>query len=266
MVAAERAFAAHAAQDGIRAAFLAYLADGAIMFAPDPVDGRAFFSARPASDARLIWYPSHAGISAAGDLGYTAGPSEYRAAPDASVSHGHFASVWRRGPDGGWKVVVDLGTPHPKPRGAPALFDPRRGRVSQRGAPAVASLTEDEVGRTRASLLALDSAFARTAAARGTREAMDQFADEFIRLHRPGAFPITGRRRAVAAAGRERDTPTWEPRDGGAALSGDLGYTWGAVSWNDSAPAAPQAYYLRVWRKGKDGWRLVLEAVAPREG
>ena len=31
-------------------------------------------------------------------------------------------------------------------------------------------------------------------------------------------------------------------------------------------PAAPQAYYLRVWRKGKDGWRLVLEAVAPREG
>lgn len=266
MVAAERAFAAHAEREGIRAAFLAYLADGATMFAPDPVDGRAFFAARPASDARLIWYPSHAGISAAGDLGYTAGPSEYRATPDAAVSYGHFASVWRRGADGAWKVIVDLGTPHPKPRGIPALFDPRRVPVSQRGSPAVTPLTEAEVGQVRASLLALDTAFSRTAAGRGTREAMDQFADELIRLHRPGAFPLTGRRRVVAAVARERGTPTWEPRDGGAASSGDLGYTWGAVSWDGEAATVPQAYYLRVWRRGKDGWRLVLEAVAPREG
>jgi hypothetical protein len=118
----------------------------------------------------------------------------------------------------------------------------------------------------RSSLLALDSAFSRTAAARGTREAMDQFGDELIRLHRPGAFPLTGRRRAVAAVARERGTPTWQPRDGGAALSGDLGYTWGAVSWEGGSATVPEAYYLRVWRKGKDGWRLVLEAVAPREG
>ena len=90
---------------------------------------------------------------------------------------------------------------------------------------------------------------------------MDQFADEQILMQRPGAYPLTGRRRAVAVVGREPGRPVWEPRGGGAAISGELGYTWGAVRWDAEGDAAPPGYYLRVWRRQPAGWRIVLDLV-----
>ena len=262
MVAAELAFAAQAEREGIRPAFLAWLGDSATIFMPDPVNGRVFYTQAPATPARLSWYPSIADISSTGDLGYTSGPFEYRAAsPDTGVAHGQFASVWRRGADGVWKVELDLGSMHGRPRGRVAPFDGMHRSASRPRYVAVAPLTPAGVADVRASLLALDTAFAHTAAARGTAEAMDQFADERILLQRPGAYPLTGRRRAVAAVAREPGRPAWDPRGGGAAVSGELGYTWGAVRWDAAGDTAAPGYYLRIWRREQVGWRIVLDLV-----
>jgi ketosteroid isomerase-like protein len=264
LVAAELAFAAQSEREGIRSAFISHLAPGAVMFAPDPVDGHALYRDAPPSEARLAWYPSHAGVSSTGDLGFTTGPYEYRAAPpDSSVGYGHFASVWRRGADGVWKVEVDLGAGHPKPGRSIAVLDAGKAPVSAHRYEAVGPLTPTGVEQVRTSLVSLDSAFARTAAARGTAEALDQFAADAIRLQRPGEFPVTGRRRAVRMVAREPGTPRWEPLGGGASTSGELGYTWGAVRWG--AETEPRGHYLRVWRRTSDGWRVALDIVAPRE-
>lgn len=265
MVRAELAFAEHAAREGVRDAFVAWLADGAVMFAPDPVDGRAFYVARPESGAQLAWYPSLAGISAGGDLGFTTGPSEFRPDPaDTLVFHGHFASVWRRQPDGGWKVELDMGVGHPRPGRKPRPLDPAR-------LPAVPApwftpetLSDGDLESLRSRLVALDSAFARTAAHVGTGEAMDQLGAEDVRIQRAGQLPITGRRRTVQFLARATDVH-WAPLGGGVARSGDLGYTWGAVRTEPDA-ATPAGYYLRVWsRQRGTGWRIVLDVVAPRE-
>ena len=267
MIAAELAFAAQAEREGVRAAFMAYLSEGAVLFAPDPVDGLAFYTDRPASSDRLVWYPSYAGIATTGDLGYTAGPFEFRPdGADSTVYHGHFASVWRREADGVWKVALDMGTGHDRPRAKAPVARPVVSVKSRHRYVAVAPLTTAGVNRVAASLLALDSSFARTAAALGTAEALDQFAADEIRVHRPDVFPVTGRRTAVRLIRREPGTPHWRPLGGGAATSGELGFTWGAVRWDTANGAADAGHYLRVWRRQPDGWRVVLDVVARRDG
>lgn len=265
LVSAELAFAAHAAREGIGAAFSAYMADSSTMFAPDPVNGREWASSRPRTDARLLWHPAAARVSASGDFGFTTGPSEYRASPsDTAVHHGHFTSIWRRSSDGVWKVELDLGTPHERPRGRIPVFDPQRSKVTAQRPGSVAALPSRDAESLRHSLLALDSSLARTAAARGTAEAFDQFADPELRIHRPGSLPAVGRQRAIGALRREPGEPEWRPMGGGVAGSGDLGYTWGAVSWSNRGALRERGYYLRVWRRDAAGWHILLDAVTPR--
>jgi ketosteroid isomerase-like protein len=57
-------------------------------------------------------------VGSGGDLGYTLGRYELRfTGPDGAMqtSTGAYLTVWRRGPDGAWKVVLDQGTPDPSP-------------------------------------------------------------------------------------------------------------------------------------------------------
>ena len=58
-------------------------------------------------DFNLSWTPTHAEAANDGTLGYTYG--DYEAKTASGVSHGIYATVWRR--EGGrWKVVLDMGS------------------------------------------------------------------------------------------------------------------------------------------------------------
>jgi len=68
---------------------------------------------------RLTWAPVGADISASGDLGYTWGTYEFRSkGPDGvdRVEHGKYLTVWKKQPDGTWKVAVDMGNKGPVQR------------------------------------------------------------------------------------------------------------------------------------------------------
>jgi hypothetical protein len=74
LVAAERGFAAAAAEVGVGESFLRNIADDGVLFRPDPVNGRAWLEAHPSPGRGLSWYPRHARVAASGDLGFTNGP------------------------------------------------------------------------------------------------------------------------------------------------------------------------------------------------
>jgi ketosteroid isomerase-like protein len=62
---------------------------------------------------QLRWKPDHARVSGDGTLGYTMGRSETRQRQgDSSVVVGRsrYLTVWRKQPDGSWKVDADIGT------------------------------------------------------------------------------------------------------------------------------------------------------------
>jgi uncharacterized protein (TIGR02246 family) len=62
----------------------------------------------------LRWQPHTVEVAASGDLAYTIG--DYQSSttlPDGSIARvaGTYVSIWKRGEDGKWRVVVDSGTP-----------------------------------------------------------------------------------------------------------------------------------------------------------
>jgi ketosteroid isomerase-like protein len=265
MVAAEHAFAALAAEKGTREAFLAYLADDSLLFAPDLTSGKEVWKNRQASPALLTWYPILAEISLAGDLGYDTGPWEFRGKgkDDPQVAYGYFVTVWKKQRDGSWKALMDQGTSNSKPasRVAPAIVPAKPAKVE------AASLAKVDVEAERAALLAADRAFADAAQEKGEAAAYMAVLAENARLHRVGREPILGRE-AIRAALAENPAPvTWAPAGSVVARSGDLGYTFGLARRRQSGPESPWVdsdNYLRIWKKQDGSWKIVLDVADPR--
>jgi ketosteroid isomerase-like protein len=95
------------------AAFTSYLAEDALFFGSDSVQrGKAAVAAawKPffeKPEAPFSWEPAEVEVLDSGALAMTSGPVY-----DADGKRfGTFNSVWRRGKDGSWKVVLDKGCP-----------------------------------------------------------------------------------------------------------------------------------------------------------
>ncbi|HYH80549.1 MAG TPA: DUF4440 domain-containing protein [Longimicrobium sp.] len=258
VVAAERAFAAAAARDGIRDAFLAFSHDSALALRPEPANAKELWRGRARTSARLSWYPAFARGSGSGDMGFTTGPYEAADSAGTVQGHGHYVTVWRKMPEG-WRFAIDVGTPHPRPDRAPAAWrapghaeTPVRFGVDAGAEP---------------SLLAADSGFAARAAADGLAAALRAHGDPEMRLLRPGALPHVGLAASLAAAAADSARRyTAQLRAAMASNAGDLGWTWGEYqSVHPGAGRRETGYYVRIWtRQPGAEWRLLLDVVAPR--
>jgi ketosteroid isomerase-like protein len=265
LVASERAFSAMSVEKGMKEAFVANLADDAIVFAPLPVNGKKTWEARKPPRGTLIWEPHVAEVAAAGDMGFTMGPWERRPpsdAADTTVFHGHFMTVWQRQPGGAWKAALDAGISHPPDDDGlgSGRFEPGPSHAVAGGSKPV------DPKKARLALMSLDRAFARPAAANGVAQAFAALAAEDVRYLHEGSPPARGREAACDAMGRLDGSVTWRPIDGRVAKSGDLGFTYGIVeSRGADLKAAPDSStYVHVWRKGDDRrWRIVIAQEDP---
>ena len=239
LVAADKAFAADAQARGVREAFLAAMAPQSLMFAPGLVNGRAYWTDRPASTMKLQWAPEAAEIAASGDLGYTYGP--FRVTPageDKATAFGHYLSVWQRTADAGWKLTITTATWH--------ADQPLPEKTRRLGGLALASSTPGSA--TEASMAELRKA---DQLAPG-HLAVEAVSGDFTRL-RAGRLPD------AEAAGAPVDSGQPRRLDTGALISqaGDLAVTWGG---GDNS-----AHWLRIWRRATPNdapglaWRLAVD-------
>jgi len=269
LVDAERAFSRLSQREGVRAAFLAYLAEDAVLFRPGPVPGREFVEARPSPPVELTWWPVYAEVAASGDLGYTTGPYVLRdtgPGQGGETQHGYYVTVWRRQADGAWKVVADLGVTTPPPAGPDAAAGGAvgYGRIAG-GAPAGQGLPETAETAQHA-LLAADRAFGGDATVHGARAAyMAVIADE-ARFYRDGTPPAIGREAVGRILGNHpQRASSWEPTAAVVASSGDLGYTYGKTAV--MRPGRPgriglPGLYFRIWeRQGGGPFKIVVDLV-----
>lgn len=113
VLAADRAFAALAAEEGVPEAFETYAARDAIMLRATgaPTIGRDGVAARFANwpqGARLEWAPAHGRVSSRGDMAWTWGNAVY-IAPDGTRSPSRYVSIWTRDEEGRWRFAFDAG-------------------------------------------------------------------------------------------------------------------------------------------------------------
>lgn len=263
LVETERAFARTSLERGQHAAFLAFFADDGIVFNPHPVAYKQEAAKRAPPTpptSTLAWEPIFGDVSAAGDLGYTTGPFRTNDGSTAPrpPSYGYFFSIWRKQPDGSWKVALDLGIETPsqeadalRPRFQPAVHE---------GVPVldppVTPVRENLVERERR---------AATAAAAGLEGRLSSF-DAAARLHRNGSEPVLGRDAIRAFLHAHPEPMSWTPLAGDVAVSGDLGYTYGSyqVQAHGHTQPSQRGYYVHVWRRAPDGeWRIVVDTTSP---
>lgn len=257
IVAAERAFAEDGFTLGIKASFLRHSAGDAVILRPGPVNAHQSLRAAPdktpeeaAKGPKLVWWPLYAGIAHSGDLGFTTGPFEFDGRPA-----GHYFTVWKKQPDGGWKWVFDAGV------GADPSGEAKKDS-------AVAYLpTSEEHSTAPATALSEIAAIEETIAAAAERDlaaAYREFLDPDSRLHSAGPAPAKTPAARDAAFKARPAALSLKHLGGGASSAGDLVWTYGEGRWNE-AGAERVAYYARIWQLRPRGWRLVFDELVPAQ-
>jgi ketosteroid isomerase-like protein len=255
----ERAFAKAATVKGIRDSFLEFFADDSITLRPTAVSAKERLRAQkpqPASVHELIWEPRTGDVAASGELGWLTGPSTFinHAAADAKPGYGNYLSVWRKQPDGTWRVYIDVGSDTPAlPAFAPGFArQPFGERYKGNESPSTSTTTLVEADRDlNAGIGSKGASAAYVARVRSGS-----------RLHRAGAQPAIGPDAIrnwldAKATGMAAVTTTAE-----SASSGDLGYSYGTYEVKGASPE--NGAYVRVWTRDAAGtWWVVADVTQP---
>jgi ketosteroid isomerase-like protein len=113
----ERAFAKASAGEGALKAYLSYMADEVRLLHEGKFPFIGKQAARTEVEARagvMNWQPEKADISRSIDMGYTYGTYDWKAADGKADEKGYYVHIWKRQPDGKWRVVMEVLNPLPK--------------------------------------------------------------------------------------------------------------------------------------------------------
>jgi len=262
MVKTEQAFSKTAEDKNTRDAFMEFIADDGLLFRPGAVNGKKWMLEHPVppSDKKplLAWQPAFAGMAAAGDLGFTTGPWEFKndIKDEQPSGYGHFVTMWKKQANGAWRFVLDLGISHPQSGGPQKLWQP----------PVVATKATHksvDVASTKESLMLRDKAFSDAGVSQGLVKAFLEFASPDVRLYRSDHLPYVGRTAAEQALTTAKGNFVWIPIGSDVSQSGDLGYTHGTYEVTDATKTViERGSYVRIW-KDEGGWKVIMDVTSP---
>jgi ketosteroid isomerase-like protein len=258
-LAADGDFAAMSAESGQRAAFEEHLADDAIVFRPAAVRAREWFATHEEGAGHLEWTPSAAASDCSGEWAVTTGPWVYTSPEGGETAAGHYLSIWRRDPDGDWRVVLDNGVDH-DPKATPeqslqsvfAGLWPAGPAGDCRIAGAAAKLQQAEHDLNQA--IGSDGLAVALSHAAGPRALA--FRDDTV----PGTIATAAKSDAAygRGSGARSQFVSSEP-------DSDFGYSYGVIDAHADGPpqSTVHASYVRVWRRVGGQWRVAVDMMTP---
>jgi ketosteroid isomerase-like protein len=256
LVKAERDFCHISRTTTTKQAFMAVLAENAVLFRPQPVNGRKWTEENPESTGLLTWEPAWAETSQAGDIGYTTGLYEYKANRTDSVATGlgHYVSIWKRKPNQLWKLVMDVGISHSKPEKEYALSHPPQENIKPQ-----------ETFQAQKELVKADRKFAQILQEQGIVKAYTANITTQARLYRNGHFPFIGNSSIKKYLITLKGNLVSEMAEAFVARKGDMGYTYGSTTYQEEKAEKQFSNYIRIWKRQADNtWKIVLDIQTPR--
>ena len=248
LIDAELGYNKLAQEKNFAVASVEVFANDGVAFAPGPVTGKQFWS-KQNDPPILTWRPIFATISRSDDLGYTTGPWELKKTKDDPnpAAFGHYNTLWRKDPDGVWKVVVDVGVDHPplaEPPGKVETFVPVFAIAQPKTVRAKLAETEKIFGE----LLAKDAG-----------AAVLTTAGDGIRVYRRGQFPAVGKNAAQLMLSSDHGKEMRTRAGGGVSRSNDLVYSYGEYT-NERGNITERGSYFSIWQLDPSSeWKLVLD-------
>jgi ketosteroid isomerase-like protein len=246
---AELAFSASALKNGTNAAFTAFSAPDAVVFRPNAVNARKFYSTAP-DMKNLSWAPSYTRMSRSRDWGFTTGAYVL---DGEQKSYGQYVSVWR-GNNGNWELILDIGAETNKPlqKVVPTVIEPK-----DRFSPVFA--TESDLKTKREIIYTTEKILNTTLKTYGP-SAFSGFLSADSRLLFPGTEPILGKENIQAFNNRMIDKINLKTTAADKALGGDLAYSYGVATIDYKTDLRESFNYLYIWEVQPDfTWNILVQ-------
>lgn len=253
LISAENYFAALVKEKGIKKAFLSVSDDNTIIFRPGPVNAIKHYKSRPDSAGHLNWNPAYARISKSGDWGFTTGPYTYKESDSSKTSYGDYLSVWKKNSRGVWKLAIDIGVPHQKPKTNPALIfqNPKNEIYLKQRSESRLQQREDVVfssDKLMGTILKADDQIA-----------FKEFIAEESRLLFPGFEPIPGKKVIMNFWQKQGYNLSSEPLKADRSYSGELAFTYGDATIVQKGQSK-NYNYVRIWEVQQGYvWNIICE-------
>lgn len=255
LVKAEEEFAATAAKDGIKSAFNAYSAKGALVFRPNPVDAKTFYANQP-NDKNLSWAPDYARVSRSGDWGFTSGGYTV---DGETKAYGEYLSVWKA-INGKWELVLDLGAEHHKPLNPVTthFVEPKDYFKPKFGGPKQAAAGKDIILTTEKTLNMTLKSYGIAA--------YGGFLNPDARVVFPGYEPVIGKDKIIAFYNSMVDKMSLRTVGADKAAGGDLAYTYGVATIDYRTDLRESFNYVFIYERQPDfNWNLIQQIYVPAE-
>jgi ketosteroid isomerase-like protein len=259
MAETERAFSRTAGEKGWQHAFYDFFAEEGVGFQPAPVKYRENYRKNPPPPDPLTsvleWEPLYGDISESADLGWLTGPYRVTDKREQKPTFwGFYSSVWKKQPDGTWRVLADMGIAIPPQQGSLP-------RNQFTAAPADKSKAGNQRGPV--SLRRAEQHLARDAA-RNPDSGFRKWLSNTARVHRNGMMPLVTSADIAGYLSEHPRTGSWETLHAEVSQADDLGHTYGRYELKNADGTVEKGHYMRVWKRNVDGdWRVVLDVNNP---
>ena len=250
----ERAFNLMARTDGVKAAFLNWLAPGATVFGPGPMSVEKRYAGVPDAkeeQPQLQWLPEWVVIAGSREFAMISGRWELiPVGAEHATDFGQYLSVWAREGDD-WSVVADIGTDQPEAR---PLTPRATGRM-------IEALAPRPMVVPIASELAemVEGQFQEIAFRDGYGAALKNQADRDVIALRVGSAAAMGAEHLTVPDAIADLGPRIEVSGSVASAAHDFLAVWGVMDFGPNEGGPQRLAFLRVWQLETSRWQIVAD-------
>jgi ketosteroid isomerase-like protein len=257
VVDAEVAFNKAVAKKGLKDGFLSVIDDDAVVFRPNAVSAKEFYTRIDKQPGNLSWEPKFGRIAANSDLAFTAGPYVYQnSSTDTDKVYGHYVSLWRADADGRLKLLIDLGIQHPEPE-QPEIIDLKdpEGKVLP---------PSKDPFQAKKLITGTDDMFNHSLAI-STLAAYKEFLSPEAHYYFPGFEPLIGTDKIMKFVNNNAISIISKTTSVGRSGSNDLAYSYGTASIKKGTVQS-NYNYVRIWElDATHKWNILLEVFSAVE-
>ena len=248
---AERALGEATAARGQKAAFVEFLTDDSIIFRPEAINGKDFWTRQTElSGSNLTRTMTFADVAANGLLGYTTGNWQLKKKDKDIdvVTNGNYVTIWERRNGAGFRAVIDISIRHDEPNGSGGPVD--RKRMPEQNSNKFGWSPADTAMKFLRAGMTIG----------GLASAYDEFADDDVLLLIDREPPIQGKKRVVRET--KRFTSTKFPLKVAMYQSADMAYFWNQCHYANSEEGQEVGNCLQILKLRKNKWYIVLGVFA----
>lgn len=255
LLAVEKDFAAHAAQNGEKSALQKFASSDAVVFRPNAMNVKSYYADK-SNDIKLSWYPAYAKVSKSADWGFTTGPFEVQS---TTPTYGQYVSLWKK-VNGKWLLALDIGTEHNKPlnKVVEKFEEPKEYYKPK-------MITDKQIAAGNDIIMTTEKALNATLKSYGSA-AFAGFVNPDGRVIFPGREPIIGKENVLAFYNGMVSKMSLKTSKVEKALGGDLAYTTGLATIDYKAELRESFNYVFIYERQADhNWNLILQIYTPAE-